>query len=501
MKIFNLVMAMLLAVAITSCGNNLSSAKEDHPHEENLQFTAYCEAFEVYAEAKPFVVGQESNILSHFSFLNNFKPITEGRITISLIVGNEGIRQTLDKPLRTGIYDFLLTPAKAGIGKIQFDIETPEVKSQIIINGVRIFDNSHDAQHYAADAIASNINGVVFTKEQSWKLDFATETVNLEPFGQVIHTVAQIMPSSTDQRVVAARAGGLISFHTKEILEGKNVSEGEQLFSVKSDDMADNNLSVRLSEATSEYKRAKTEYERKKDLAKDNIVSQSELLKAQTEYLNSQASFNNLNSNFNSGNQTILSPLKGYISKVLVANGQYVESGQPVAVVSRNNELLIKAELQPKFLPLLTSIVTATFVNTGSDLRYTLEELDGKVISYGKSSDLDNPLIPLYFKVKNGVGLLPGSFIDVFIKTQTNNLAITVSNEAIIEEMGSYFVYVQITPEFFEKRLIRKGVTDGLSTEILDGVSAGERYVSKGAILVKLAQASGALDAHSGHVH
>lgn len=501
MKIFNLVVVSLLVVTITNCGNNRTPLSDDHLHEENLQLTAYSDAFEVYAEAKPFVTGQESNVLAHFSFLKNFKPITEGRITISLIIGTQGIRQTLDKPLRKGIYEFFLTPLAAGVGKIVFDIETPDANSQIVINDVRVFGNLHDAQHHAASLITSGNNGAVFTKEQSWKLDFATETASLEPFGQVIRTVAQIMPTTSDQRIITARAGGLVSFHANEIVEGKIVSEGEQLLSVRSNDMADNNLSVRLIEATSEYNRAKTEYERKKDLAEDKIVSQSELLKAQTEYLNAQASYNNLKLNFNSGNQTISSPIRGYISRVLVTNGQYVDSGQPLVVVSSNNELLIKAELQPKYLPFLSSIVSATFVNTGSNVRYTLEELDGKLISYGQSSDLENPLIPLYFKVKNGVGLISGSFIDVFIKTQTSSLAITVSNEAIIEEMGNYFVYIQITPEFFEKRMISKGATDGLRTEILDGVSVKERYVSKGAILVKLAQASGALDAHSGHVH
>jgi hypothetical protein len=85
----------------------------------------------------------------------------------------------------------------------------------------------------------------------------------------------------------------------------------------------------------------------------------------------------------------------------------------------------------------------------------------------------------------------------MFIKTKTNAQAVTVPNEALIEELGNYFVFVQLTPEFFEKTLIKKGVSDGIRTEITEGISAGDRVVSKGAILVKLAQASGALDPHA----
>ncbi|MFZ4707519.1 MAG: efflux transporter periplasmic adaptor subunit, partial [Bacteroidales bacterium] len=79
--------------------------------------------------------------------------------------------------------------------------------------------------------------------------------------------------------------------------------------------------------------------------------------------------------------------------------------------------------------------------------------------------------------------------------------AVTVPNDALLEEQGNYFVYVQINPELFEKREVNPGATDGLRTELIKGVSANERIVSRGATLVKLTQATGTLDAHSGHVH
>ena len=60
---------------------------------------------------------------------------------------------------------------------------------------------------------------------------------------------------------------------------------------------------------------------------------------------------------------------------------------------------------------------------------------------------------------------------------------------------------VQLTPELFEKREVVIGATDGLNTEIINGLTDNERVVAEGAILVKLSQASGALDPHAGHVH
>ena len=67
--------------------------------------------------------------------------------------------------------------------------------------------------------------------------------------------------------------------------------------------------------------------------------------------------------------------------------------------------------------------------------------------------------------------------------------------------MGSYSVYVNVEPEHFEKRQVKTGVTDGRMIEIRSGLEEGERIVTKGAVLVKLAAAGGRLDAHAGHVH
>ena len=473
----------------------------DHAHDETLQLTAYSDAFEVFAEADPFVLGQESDILAHFSRLENFKPLEDGSVTATLVVGDNVIRQTLDKPARRGVYLFSLEPAAAGAGALTFDVKTPKGASKLVIPDVTVYTNEHDAHSAAAiEAISSN-DGVRFSKEQSWKVDFATAVARRAPFGQVIRVTAQVQPSQGSEWVVAAKTGGVVFFSNNNLTEGIPVNAGQALFSIDGSGMADNNLSVRFAEVESEYLRTKAEYERKTKLAEDNIVSQSDLLKAKAEFTNAGAAYNNLRNNFAAGRQIASSPVSGFVTKVLARNGEHLETGQPVLVVSQNRDLLIKAELQPRHFDSLSKITSANIRLLNSNKTYTLEELGGRLVSYGKSADSDNPLIPVLFQVSNKAEMLPGSFVELFIKTQTSAQAITVPNEAVVEEMGGFFVYAQLTPELFEKRAIKKGASDGVSTEILEGVAEGERVVSKGAILLKLAQASSALDAHSGHAH
>jgi RND family efflux transporter MFP subunit len=489
-----------MVVIAGSCRHNQSKG-HDHVHDETLQLVGYSADFEVFAEAEPFVVGQMSDILAHFSLLENFKPLEEGSVTISLIIGSDGIRQTLEQPTKKGIYLFTLQPNTTGTGKLIFDVKTSKGVSQIVVPNITVYDNEHEAHEAAAEAAVSIANGVTFTKEQSWKIDFATAEVRCENFGQIIRTTAQILPSQGDERVITAKTSGIVIFPDNNIVEGKAVNAHQTLFFIDGSEMADNNLSVRFVEAENEYNRAKAEYERKQELAKENVVSQSDLLKAKTDFTNAEAVYDNLRKNFVAGKQAVGSPISGFVTRVSVRNGEYAEAGQPVMIVSQNRDLMIKAELQPKYFDVLSGITSANIKLPNGNRTYSLEELGGRVISYGKATDIANPLIPVIFRVNNTAGLLSGSFVEMFIKTQTNAQALTVPNEAIVEEMGAYFVFVQLTPELFEKRAIKKGATDGVLTEITDGVSDGERIISKGAILVKLSQSSAALDPHAGHVH
>ena len=501
MQFYRFFTLLLITTVLAACSHKPHTPGEEEPHREKLLITSYNSTFELFAEADPFVADHQSYILAHFTRLENFKPLGEGSVVISLLQeGGETVSGSAE-PVSDGIYRIFLQPSAAGKGRLEFDIRTSEEVSQLIVTGITIYDNAADAQHAAEAEAHGGGNTVLFTKEQSWKIGFATEEVRKAPFGETIRTVAQIEPSQSDEKVVVAKAGGLVLFTGREITPGTVVRTGQRLFTMEGGGLADNNTDVRYAEAVAEYNRAKAEYDRKRELSKERIVTESELLTAQAAFQNAEAVYANLRKSLSSGgSQVVQSPMNGFVKQLFVRNGELAEAGQALLVVSQNRDLLIRAELQPKYYSHLGSIATATIKVMHSDLTYTLEELNGKIVTYGRSADLTNPLIPVVFQVQNNVGLLPGSFVEMFIKLQDGSEAITVPNEALIEEMGAYFLYVQVTPELFEKRAVLIGKSDGLRTEITEGLSAGERVVSKGAIMVKLSQSTGQLDAH-GHGH
>ena len=519
----------------------------DHGHEGegHLLLTAYSDGLEFFAETGTFVAGQEVSVLLHVTELQDFKPYVGEDVSVCLVpkgesagdnCGNcshghgseaepeiegegeghshegethedhqhegEGHTHQHDthahegKTEVQGIYRFCVRAEAEGEANLVFSADGQRASIPI-----RVFGSASEASEYAESLEVRSSNGAVFPKEKSWSVDFATEEAVLEPFGQVIRATSRVQPSQEEVFTVSALTDGVVSIGAKALVEGREVRKGETLCIVKGSGTADENLATKYARAEADYNFARNEYERKKALASDRIVSESELRQAEAAFEIAKAVFENLKGNFDASGQSAKSPIEGFVTSVMVSNGQFVRAGDPIATVSRSRSLLVVAEIQPRYSACLKDICGATFKDMDSGRIWTLDELGGKVVSYGKSVSSDSPLIPVTFSVPNKGGFIPGSFLQTRIITRSETPAITLPTTSLIEEQGNYFVYRQLTPEYFEKTPVTIGASDGLRTEIRSGLSAGERVVSKGAMFVKLAQASGALDPHAGHNH
>lgn len=537
----------------------------DHGHEGegHLLLTAYSDGLEFFAETGTFVAGQEVSVLLHVTELQDFKPYVGEDVSVCLVpkgesagdnCGNcshghgteaepeiegegeghshegetheghqhegeghthqheseghshegeghthEGEGHTHQHEGKTevqGIYRFCVRAEAEGEANLVFSADGQRASIP-----VRVFGSASEASEYAESLEVRSSNGAVFPKEKSWSVDFATEEAVLEPFGQVIRATSRVQPSQEEVFTVSALTDGVVSIGAKALVEGREVRKGETLCIVKGSGTADENLATKYARAEADYNFARNEYERKKALASDRIVSESELRQAEAAFEIAKAVFENLKGNFDASGQSAKSPIEGFVTSVTVSNGQFVRAGDPIATVSRSRSLLVVAEIQPRYSACLKDICGATFKDMDSGRIWTLDELGGKVVSYGKSVSSDSPLIPVTFSVPNKGGFIPGSFLQTRIITRSETPAITLPTTSLIEEQGNYFVYRQLTPEYFEKTPVTIGASDGLRTEIRSGLNAGERVVSKGAMFVKLAQASGALDPHAGHNH
>ncbi len=468
-----------------------------HGHEAVQHITIYSSEYEIFVASEPLVKGEAATLLTHISVIPGFKPLKDGKVSASLYAGGTVSSSEAAPSPTEGIYKVRLTPASEGRASLTFNIN-----GTVLGTEVTVYHCEHDAEEDLEGEPSAGGNRVSFTKEQSWKIDFATEPLRREALGEVISCVGQILPSQSETHSVIAKASGIVTIAGGSLLAGSPVRKGAPLLYIGSDGLADSNMDVRYIEARSEYERAEGEYSRKKTLAENKIVSASELSRAKAEYESARAAFENLESNYREGRFSATSDIDGYISEVFVSNGEYVEAGQALASVCGKRRLLVEAKLQAKYYAALSSgVAEANFRFSGNGRVWSLDELDGRVASVGQSVSSDDPLLPVSFEISNKAGLLPGTFADIRIKTRGSAEALTVASGAIVEEMGNYFVYKQITPELFEKVQVGVGASDGLRTIITSGLDGSERVVTRGAVIVKLAQAAGGLDAHAGHVH
>ncbi|MGF7138891.1 efflux RND transporter periplasmic adaptor subunit [Roseimarinus sediminis] len=478
----------------------LTEGNEHEHDEESIQITFYSKKFEVFAEAKAFMEGQPSYILAHFTHLENFKPLTNGEVSAKLLVEGNVVSQTVTSPIRPGIYEFDIKPETPGHGQLIFTIDTSQIVAEVFVN-----EHQHDSvalHEHAEEEHTVSQGDVVFTKEQSWKVEFATALPYYEPFGPVIKTSGKVMPAPDDQLIIAAKTNGFASIKRQQLMtSGTEVTTMQVVMNIAGNNLAENNASVRYETAKNNFEKESKNYERIKSLANQQIVSEKELLAAKTSFQNAKILFENLNSNFNNEGQQVIAPVTGTINQVMVENGQYVEAGQPLFSILKNKRLLIRVDIQPKYASVIGSFNDAIIRNVQNNKTYTLNQLNGTVVSHGRSINTENFLLPVYLEVDAQSDLISGSFTEVYLKSKNEHPVISIPNTSILEEYDHFYVYVQKTPELFEKRAITPGSTDGIKTSIISGIESHERVVTKGAYLLKLSQSTGTLDAHSGHVH
>ena len=492
-----IILLIFITAFILSCKND--KPKPDESVLEPLAYTIYSEKSELFVEFKPLVVGETSKFAAHFTQLGkNFKAVTEGSVSVSLIGNKKQAVNKADSPSSPGIFRLELKPENEGTYQLVFDIQTKDYSDKITIDDISVYPNEKEALENPQESFIGD--EIVYLKEQAWKIDFANSQVKKQFFTEIIKTTGQILPAQGDEVIITAKNNGIITFGKDVKQIGSTINSGEVLFTISGEGLIENNLDAKYKVAKVNYEKAKTDFERAKILVKENIISQKEFQNRELKFDIAQTTYHNIANNYSFKGQKLKSPIKGYLKNLLVREGQYVTVGQPLASVSQNQKLILKAEVPQRYFSKLNSISSANFKTAYDNNIYNTDSLNGKLISYGKSTNDNAYYIPVNFEIDNKGQIIPGSFIEVYLKTNKIKDALVIPSSALIEEQGNYFAYVQTSGEGFQKRELELGVNDGIYVQVLSGIKENERVVIRGAYQIKLATMSGKIPAH-GHEH
>ncbi|MBE6274371.1 MAG: efflux RND transporter periplasmic adaptor subunit [Bacteroides sp.] len=352
----------------------------------------------------------------------------------------------------------------------------------------------HDHDHVHAHGV--NPDEIMLAPAKAKAAGVVSEVIQPKPFRQIIKASGEVQAAQGNESIVVANVSGIVSFQ-RSVTEGMQVGKGASLMSISASKLQDGDPAERARIA---YEAAKVDFERASRLVESQIVSQKEFVAIKEKYENAKLAYEALAKNQTKHGVSVTSPMGGYIKNLLVKEGDYVSVGQPLATVTQNNRLFLRADVSERYYKYLNGITSANFKTPYDNQVYELEALNGKLLSYGKSAGAGSFYVPVTFSFDNKGDIIPGSFVEIFLLSKQMEDAIVLPVEALTEEQGLYFIYIQNCEESYKKQEVKLGASNGKEVQILSGVHPGDKVVVKGAYHVKLASASNALPAHS-HEH
>ncbi|MDE7374034.1 MAG: efflux RND transporter periplasmic adaptor subunit, partial [Odoribacter sp.] len=278
---------------------------------------------------------------------------------------------------------------------------------------------------------------------------------------------------------------------------GSTVKQNQPLFYIATKNLGEGDYYARVRAS---YKKAKASYERAKELVKDNIISQKEYEDTRLEYQNAKITYDAVSGKHSSQGIGIASPLNGFVKDITVKDGEYVTAGQVIATVSQNKRLVLRADVSEKHYAALPTVQSANFKTPYDNRVYSLAELSGRLLSVGKSAEANTFFVPVTFEFDNRGNVLPGSFVEIYLMSSPLDNVLSIPESALTNEMGHFYVYKQLDEEGYQKQEVKIGASNGKAVQILSGLVAGDRVVTRGAYQVKMASASAAIPGHT-HEH
>jgi RND family efflux transporter MFP subunit len=511
----NLIILSFIFVFITACNKNNPGQQTDgqeHTHVSDIahQITLFTEESEFFVEYPGLIINTEAEFAVHLTRLDTYKPYTEGTVRVILeqkqgeAAGGEisGGRQiqagSVSETEVPGIFRVTLIPEIPGECNIIFELTADGITEKVIYPGGWVASDSHDPE--PEEAHVTIPDGIRFTKEQAWKSDFAVTRLTPSPFTGIIKAGGEILAMPGEKHFIHARTSGIVQYSKKDLVAGIDVYRGEEMMTIQGQDLARENIAVEFAQAETRFNRSRSEYERRLKLFRGNAISERQFIETRSVYITDSIQYYNLRQSYKAGGLKIISPIAGYIHKLNVSQGEFVTAGQLIATVSSDRRLLLRADVPQQYFNRIRDIVTCNFRTSYHKEVWDVEDLDGKLLAIGSSVAENKQYLPVYFEALNNGLLLEGAYAEFFLKTNPIENCIVIPVEAVLEERGKYYVYVQATGEIFRKREIIPGDLDGFGYLVEAGLTSGDRVVTRGSMLLKTASMSTALPGDS-HQH
>ncbi|MDP1569277.1 MAG: efflux RND transporter periplasmic adaptor subunit [Vicinamibacterales bacterium] len=494
--------------ALAACGSAPPPAPvvEEPPA---IAVTLWSPRTELFVEFPPLVAGAEARFAIHLTDLEDFAPLREGRVVVRF--EGEAITQfEVDGPSTPGIFGVDVTVPAARRYQMAIEVHAPGLTDEHRVGAVTVYPTLDEA---VAAIEESEEGATAFLKEQQWTLEFATMQVDERARREVIVVPATIEPRTGGSADVRAMAAGRIARGGDRAV-GTRVGRGEALAElvVRNERVGESPiLRLELSNAEAELRLAEQTLARTESLAtagaiparrldearvgRDTAAARVQIAEEHLRHLELSRSGEGAGE---AGERVVLrAPIAGVIAESFATAGATVEAGEILYRIVTLDRVHVVGAVPEQQLSRVQDAMEAEIVVPGLDPLRT-----SRRVSVGRVVDRQARSVPVVFVLDDPPAAVAiGQTVSLRLIGPDAAGGVTIPASAVVDDAGQPIVFVQTGGERFERRPVRLGsAREGGYVQIVSGLDAGERIVSRGAHLVRLAALSPQTPGH-GHVH
>lgn len=283
------------------------------------------------------------------------------------------------------------------------------------------------------------------------------------------------------------------------VVPGEYVRVGQPLLDVSSPDYSQ--LLATYLKARDTLRVADVNYKRAEDLYAHHAIAQRDLLQAESDHIQAQADTNAavqamkvlgvkdpdaLAKQPTAYSQVpLVAPIAGEVVERLVSPGQVLQAGSTQAfTISDTSTVWVLANIYQADL---------AYIHNGD--RVTVETdaypqtFRGRISYISPALDPNTRTLQARIVVENpGDKLKRDMYVTVDVTAGTIAKAISVPDAAILRnDENEPFVYVESSPDTFGRRAVAIGQSEAGKTQILNGLTPGEKVVADGSLFLQFA--------------
>ena len=288
---------------------------------------------------------------------------------------------------------------------------------------------------------------VILTNQQFDALSIKVDTMTKFGFRDVVVANGNLNVPPQNKASVTAIIGANIA--SIDVFEGDKVKKGQALAYLHHPDLLD--IQSEYINAQKQLEFMEEEYKRQKKLYEEHVSSGKVYQKTQADYYMLKGDVMNLEAKLKLlhldptkisrgeiyEKVPVLSPIDGYVEKVRIRTGQFVEPQKPMFEVVNNDR--IHADL-------MVFEKDVYKVKKGQKVVFTVESLPGEpmtatIFAVGKSFEQNPKAVHIHANIDNKRGaMIPGMYITGRIATN-NDFVDALPEEAVVNEGARSYIF------------------------------------------------------------